>query len=65
MAFGPDGGFGDGAGGDMGGLGDILPAMQGMLQSLLSKELLYPSIKEIVSKVSIHLRTDDSQSCLS
>ncbi|XP_046447097.1 peroxisomal biogenesis factor 19-like [Daphnia pulex] len=50
MAFGPDGGFGDGAGGDMGGLGDILPAMQGMLQSLLSKELLYPSIKEIVSK---------------
>jgi peroxin-19 len=65
MAFGPDGGFGDGAGGDMGGLGDILPAMQGMLQSLLSKELLYPSIKEIVSKVSIHLRTDDSKSCLS
>lgn len=67
MAFGPDGGFGDGAGagGDMGGLGDILPAMQGMLQSLLSKELLYPSIKEIVSKVSIRLRTDDSQSCLS
>lgn len=65
MAFGPDGGFGDSVGGDMGGLGDILPAMQGMLQSLLSKELLYPSIKEIVSKVSIRLRTDDSQSCLS
>ncbi|KZS08519.1 Peroxin 19 [Daphnia magna] len=50
MAFGPDGGFGEGLGGDMGGLGDILPAMQGMLQSLLSKELLYPSIKEIVNK---------------
>ena len=62
MAFGPDGGFGDSAGGDMGGLGDILPAMQGMLQSLLSKELLYPSIKDIVSKVSDHLRPAESQS---
>lgn len=51
MAFGPDGGFGDGGSGDVGGLGDILPAMQGMLQSLLSKELLYPSIKDIVNKV--------------
>lgn len=58
MAFGADGGFGDGAGSvDMGGLGDILPAMQGMLQSLLSKELLYPSIKEIVNKVGTLLRS--------
>nr|CAH0113324.1 unnamed protein product [Daphnia galeata] len=65
MAFGPDGGFGDSAGGDMGGLGDILPAMQGMLQSLLSKELLYPSIKDIVGKVSDHLRRAESQSCSS
>lgn len=56
MTFGPDGGFGDGASGDMGSLGDILPAMQGMLQSLLSKELLYPSIKEIVNKVGMHRR---------
>ncbi len=56
MTFGPDGGFGDGVSGDMGGLGDILPAMQGMLQSLLSKELLYPSIKEIVNKVGMHRR---------
>ena len=59
MAFGTESGFGgDGASGDLGGLGglgglgDILPAMQGMLQSLLSKDLLYPSIKEIVNKVS-------------
>lgn len=49
MAFGADGD----ASGDMGlgGLGEILPAMQGMLQSLLSKDLLYPSIKDIVNKV--------------
>lgn len=29
---------------------DILPFMQGMMQSLLSKEVLYPSLKEIVDK---------------
>ncbi len=51
MAFGQDGGLGDALGGDLGQLGDILPAMQGMLQSLLSKDLLYPSIKDIVNKV--------------
>lgn len=55
MAFGSDGGFGDSGSGEIGGLGDILPAMQGMLQSLLSKELLYPSIKEIVNKVGLKL----------
>lgn len=33
---------------DMGG--GILPLMKGMMQSLLSKELLYPSLKEIVDK---------------
>lgn len=40
MAFGEDGnlgGFDGGASGEMGGLGELLPAMQGMLQSLLSK----------------------------
>ena len=39
MAFsdGSLGGFGVGASGEMGGLGELLPAMQGMLQSLLSK----------------------------
>ena len=55
MAFGSESGFGGaemaGDLGGLGGLGEILPAMQGMLQSLLSKELLYPSIKEIVNKV--------------
>lgn len=54
MAFGSGGsGTAEGVSGDMGNFGDILPAMQGMLQSLLSKELLYPSIKEIVVKVYI------------
>lgn len=28
----------------------ILPVMQGMLQHLLSKEILYPSLKELVDK---------------
>lgn len=54
MAFGPgSSSMADGASGDLGGLGDIFPAMHGMLQSLLSKELLYPSIKEIVIKVCL------------
>ncbi|XP_076643039.1 peroxisomal biogenesis factor 19 isoform X2 [Halictus rubicundus] len=32
------------------GPGGILPIMQGMLQHLLSKEILYPSLKELVDK---------------
>lgn len=32
------------------GPGAILPMMQGMLQHLLSKEILYPSLKELVDK---------------
>ncbi|XP_078050963.1 peroxisomal biogenesis factor 19 [Augochlora pura] len=32
------------------GPGGILPIMQGMLQHLLSKEILYPSMKELVDK---------------
>lgn len=28
----------------------FLPFMQGMMQSLLSKEVLYPSLKELVDK---------------
>ena len=55
MAFGTEEGMEGGSAaadmGGIGGIGEILPAMQGMLQSLLSKELLYPSIKEIVNKV--------------
>lgn len=32
------------------GPGSIPPFMQGMLQHLLSKEILYPSLKELVDK---------------
>lgn len=34
------------------GPGAILPFMQGMLQHLLSKEILYPSLKELIEKYS-------------
>lgn len=30
--------------------GDMLPFMQGMMQSLLSKEILYPALKELAAK---------------
>ncbi|XP_033221509.1 peroxisomal biogenesis factor 19 [Belonocnema kinseyi] len=32
------------------GAGEFLPFMQGMMQSLLSKEVLYPSLKDLVEK---------------
>ncbi|XP_066599289.1 peroxisomal biogenesis factor 19-like [Prorops nasuta] len=32
------------------GSGDIFPFMENMMQSLLSKEILYPSLKELVDK---------------
>lgn len=37
--------------------GNILPIMQSIMQNLLSKEVLYPSLKEITEKVSclLHL----------
>ena len=38
--------LGDGAEGEM------MPMMQQMMQNLLSKEILYPSLKEVVEKVS-------------
>lgn len=34
-----------------GGEGGVLPVMQSLLQHLLSKEVLYPSLKEITEKV--------------
>lgn len=40
--------------GETGADGDqppFLPMMQGMMKSLLSKEVLYPSLKEITTKV--------------
>ena len=35
--------------------GDFLPFMQQMMQSLLSKEILYPALKDIVDKVSLSI----------
>lgn len=32
--------------------GNILPIMQSIMQNLLSKEVLYPSLKEITDKVN-------------
>lgn len=32
--------------------GNILPIMQSIMQKLLSKDVLYPSLKEITEKVS-------------
>jgi len=31
--------------------GDLFPFMQQMMQSLLSKDILYPALKDIVDKV--------------
>lgn len=43
-----------GEGGEGGGDdGNILPIMQSIMQNLLSKEVLYPSLKEITAKVCI------------
>ena len=39
--------LGDGAEGEM------MPMMQQMMQNLLSKDILYPSLKEVVEKVSV------------
>jgi peroxin-19 len=39
-------GLGDGSGSE-----DLLPFMQQMMQSLLSKDILYPALKEIADKV--------------
>lgn len=47
---------GDGGGDD----GNILPIMQSIMQNLLSKEVLYPSLKEITAKVCICFTVTDS-----
>lgn len=47
---GEGGGGGGGGGGDD---GNILPIMQSIMQNLLSKEVLYPSLKEITTKVGL------------
>jgi hypothetical protein len=42
------GGAGDEAAGD----DEFMPMMKGMMKSLLSKDVLYPSLKDISAKVS-------------
>ena len=42
-----------GAEGAAGGEASLFPLMQSMLENILSKEIMYPPIKDIVSKVSI------------
>ncbi|KAG8449966.1 hypothetical protein GDO86_016593 [Hymenochirus boettgeri] len=42
---------------EMDGEGNILPLMQNIMQNLLSKEVLYPSLKEITDKYPEWLRT--------
>lgn len=32
----------------------FMPMMQGMMKTLLSKEILYPSLKELSQKVCLH-----------
>lgn len=39
-----------GGDGDM----DFLPLMQGMMQNLLSKDVLYPALKDLREKVNLH-----------
>ncbi|XP_018428436.1 PREDICTED: peroxisomal biogenesis factor 19 [Nanorana parkeri] len=48
----------DGLGVDEDGEGNILPFMQNIMQSLLSKEVLYPSLKEITDKYPEWLQTN-------
>lgn len=44
-------GEGEGAGGEEGPLGGLLPMMQVMLEHILSKDVLYGPMKEITDKV--------------
>lgn len=50
-------GLGLDEGGEGGDDGNILPIMQSIMQNLLSKEVLYPSLKEITTKVCLFLNT--------
>ncbi|CAL1296189.1 unnamed protein product [Larinioides sclopetarius] len=43
-------GLGEGSNPDVENMPDIMPLMQNIMQRLMSKDLLYPSIKEIVEK---------------
>lgn len=46
------GGGAEGGGGE-GGEANFIPMMQNMMSNLLSKEILYPSLKDLADKVSI------------
>ena len=39
--------------GDGAGDAELLPMMQSIMQNLLAKEVLYPSLKEVVGKVRV------------
>ena len=41
--------LGEGGEGEM----DFLPLMQGMMQNLLSKDVLYPALKDLQEKVNL------------
>lgn len=43
------------------GEGNILPIMQSIMQNLLSKDVLYPSLREITEKVCPRLRRAHSR----
>ena len=52
--------------GDIGGGSgdaDLVPMMQGIMQNLLCKEVLYPSLKEVVGKVSAQLYSIEPTLC--
>lgn len=51
-------GLEEGEGGGGGDDGNILPIMQSIMQNLLSKEVLYPSLKEITTKYPEWLETN-------
>merc|ERR1712179_75440 len=49
-----------GSSGMQDGLNNLLPMMEGMMQSLLSKDLLYPAIKELADKYPDYLADNRS-----
>ncbi|MEQ2286493.1 hypothetical protein AMECASPLE_003008 [Ameca splendens] len=53
-------GLGLDEGGEGGDDGNILPVMQSIMQNLLSKDVLYPSLKEITTKYPEWLETNKS-----
>lgn len=40
--------------------GNILPIMQSIMQNLMSKDVLYPSLKEITEKVSLRVELSNA-----